>query len=265
MYSLFFCKNIKHIPSHLKRNWIHLHIPTQIKFFCTNNNNEENPKQNKSNWIEAPTLPCFLSQFDAMETFDIWARRQWFAPKAFKKDTEKYVHVIQKHFVPYWHFEANAQSKYHASLTEDCPPSKEAITSCSYSSTQPEMQVVASDQLTDDEAKFLTIPYGTTQFQRMTHYCEDVLPDTVSEETATNKVKSWLISTETQRVHNLVAMERLHKPVIASQVEHSCRKAYMPCFIIHFNPTVPNTKDKPDAITDDVPSEASYRLSLVYI
>lgn len=74
-------------------------------------------------------------------------------------------------------------------------------------------------------------------------------------------MRQWLQSTETQRVYDYVTIhERMHKPYIKSEVEHSCRKAYMPCFIIHFNPFIPNPKDKPDAITDIIPDEASYRV-----
>ena len=145
-----------------------------------NTNNNENTNTSASNWIEAPTLPCFFTQFDAMETFNIWARRQWFAPKSFKKDTEKYVYVIHKYYVPYWHFEATAQSTWHASVSPDAPPSREQTTSCTYSSSQPEMQIIANDRLTTDESKFLSIPLGPTQFQRMTHHIEDLLPDTVN-------------------------------------------------------------------------------------
>lgn len=151
--------------------------------FCTASSDTQsassNNNENKS-WIEVPTLPCFLSQFDAMETFNIWARRQWFAPRSFRKDCEKYVHVIHKHYVPFWHFEASAQTRYHASVGPNLPPTKEAVTSCSYSSSSPEMQVVANDRLTADESKFLSIPLGPTQFQRMTHHIEDLLPDTVT-------------------------------------------------------------------------------------
>ena len=73
-------------------------------------------------------------------------------------------------------------------------------------------------------------------------------------------MRKWLQSTETQRVHDFVTIqERLYKPMIKSDVEHSCRKAYMPCFIIYFNPLIPNPKDKPDAITEVIPNDASYR------
>ena len=153
--------------------------------FCTTSNNDSQSSNHSdtnfnSNWIEAPTLPCFFSQFDAMETFNLWAKRQWFAPKAFRKDTDKYVHVIHKYYVPYWHFEAYARSRWHASTSPDTPPTKEHVTSCTYSSSQPEMQIIATDRLTEDESRFLSIPLGPTQFQRMHHHIEDVLPDIVN-------------------------------------------------------------------------------------
>merc|ERR1719242_1195437 len=251
-------------------------ITSQSKSFCSASTNSKSTNQSSSstesnqsdhsngndnkNWVEVPTLPCFLSQFDAMETFNIWARRQWFAPRSFRKDCEKYVHVIHKHYVPFWHFEASAQTRYHASVGPNLPPTKEAVTSCSYSSSSPEMQILASDRLTNDESRFPSIPPGPTQFQRMTHHLDDLLPDTVSEVDATNRVTGWLQKTETSRVYDFVTVqERLFRPHIESKVEHSCRKAYMPCFVIYFNPNVPNPKDKPDAITENIPTEATHR------
>eukprot|EP01083_Nonionella_stella_P081955 226066_1 len=247
------------------RNHLQCYMKRTIQFFCTStngtNDDTSSSSSNKnSNWIEAPTLPCFFTQFDALETFNLWARRQWFAPRSFKKDTEKYVHVIHKYYVPYWHFDASAHSKYHASISPDAERTKESSTSCMYSSSQPEMQFIASDRLTSDESKFLSIPLGPTQFQRMTHHVDDLLPDTVHEQKATEMVRAWIQSTETKRVHTFVTeFERLHKPIIQSDVELNCRKAYMPCFIIHFNPTIPNPKEQPDAISESIPAEASYR------
>ena len=177
-----------HLSCHLKSKsksqssqYLPLTTKSRSNLFCTNaNDNDSNSDSSDPNWIEAPTLPCFLTQFDAMETFAIWAKRQWFAPKSFKKDSEKHVYVIHKHYVPYWHFEASAQSRWHASVSPDAEPSREQVTSCTYSSSQPEMQVIANDKLTSDESKFLSVPLGPTQFQRMTHHIEDLLPDTVN-------------------------------------------------------------------------------------
>eukprot|EP01083_Nonionella_stella_P198724 729396_1 len=194
-----------------------------------------------------------------MEAFNIWARRQWFAPKTFRKDAEKYIHVIHKYYVPYWHFDAIAQSKYHASIAPNKPQTKESMTSCSYSSSQPEMQKIASDRLTSDESMFLSIPLGPTQFQRMTHHVDDLLPDTVNEASATKDTKEWLQKIETERVHDFLRSERLFKPIIHCDVQINCRKAYMPAFIIWFNPFVLNPKDTPDAINEHIPEIASYR------
>ena len=179
-----------HLQCHLKSEslkYLAATTKSRSQLFCTNANEDDQESSDGTstntsdpNWIEAPTLPCFLTQFDAMETFAIWAKRQWFAPKSFKKNSENYVYVIHKHYVPYWHFEATAQSRWHASIAPDAPPSREQTTSCTYSSSQLEMQIIANDKLTSDEGKFLSVPLGPTQFQRMTHHTEDLLPDTVN-------------------------------------------------------------------------------------
>lgn len=67
-------------------------------------------------------------------------------------------------------------------------------------------------------------------------------------------------TTENARVTKLVIDEKLFNPLIESQIEIECRKAYMPCFLIYFSSSVVNAESKPNAITDVIPDDANLRV-----
>ena len=83
------------------------------------NNNSSNSNSNHSAYTETPTLPCYLSKFDAIESFVEWVKKQHLAPKNFRNDPKKFIHSIDMYYIPFYHFEASARSEFHASVAPD--------------------------------------------------------------------------------------------------------------------------------------------------
>ena len=200
MHSLFssFCKRC-HNPLSLKRGiYVNVGLKRHFTSYTYDNMNDSNSKQSTSEssssssstsstssthrgYEEGPTLPCFLSHFDAIESFSEWSKQQWFASRQFRKNPKKYIHCINSYLVPYWHVQASARSKYHCAAKPDGNRVIKGELSCLYSSNIPQMQIIANTNvLNDEERKFLKIPLGETQFQRMQHKTTDILPVNVT-------------------------------------------------------------------------------------
>ncbi|ETO00789.1 hypothetical protein RFI_36653, partial [Reticulomyxa filosa] len=220
-----------------------------------NENDDEGKNESQESasdqYVEVPTLPCYLSRFDAVESFVEWVKAQSLAPQDVKNNPLDYIHAVGRYYVPYWHFEVSARSGYHAS-TYGCVIKKIIAHFFFNTNTINQLNKQANKKKRRmKRAHVYILPIYPKCKLWQTHYCpkkkknfyrspwakHNVLPTVISKEQATNKIIGQLKELEHKRMIQFISGQKLHNVKFETEFDYSSRLAYMPCFIIYYSPT----------------------------